>query len=192
MFSLSGSHPWKKRKTGPKNVKSSDIPTVMDRLIQQALNLSLQRMYNSTFSNNSYGFRPGKRAHDAVQQAQDYIHQGYTWVVDIDLEKFFDKVHHGRLMRTLSHRIQDGRVLSIIRKYLQAGVMEGGLIQQNREGTPQGSPLSPILSNIVLDELDKELESRGILIVRYVDDCQIYVGSKRAAERALENMTRFI
>ncbi len=162
------------------------IPTVMDRLIQQAFNLHLQRMYDPIFSNQSYGFRPGKRAHDAVRKAQDYIHQGYTWVVDIDLEKFFDKVYHDRLLRTLSYRIKDGRVLSIIRKYLQAGIMEGGLVQQNREGTPQGSPLSSLLSNIVLDELDKELE------FRYADDCQIYVGSKRAAERTLQNMTRFI
>lgn len=168
------------------------IPTVMDRMIQQALNLYLQSMYDPTFSAQSYGFRPGKRAHDAVRQAKTYINEGYTWVVDIDLEKFFDRVNHDRLMRTLSFRIKDSRVLRIIRKYLQAGIMEDGLTTPNREGTPQGSPLSPLLSNIVLDEMDKELESRGIRFVRFADDCQMYARSKRAAERILKNMTTFI
>ncbi|SFF52281.1 group II intron reverse transcriptase/maturase, partial [Halobacillus alkaliphilus] len=168
------------------------IPTVMDRTIQQALNLYLQSMYDPTFSTQSYGFRPGKRAHDAVRQAKTYINEGYIWVVDIDLEKFFDRVNHDRLMRTLSFRIKDPGVLRLIRKYLQAGIMEGGLTTPNREGTPQGSPLSPLLSNIVLDELDKELESRGIRFVRFADDVQMYAGSKRAAERILKNMTNFL
>lgn len=168
------------------------IPTAMDRLIQQAINLYLQRIYDPSFSNSSFGFRPGKRAHDAVRKAQEYINDGFRWVVDIDLEKFFDRVHHDRLMRTLSYRVKDSRVLRIIRRYLQAGVMENGLTQTNQTGTPQGSPLSPLLSNIVLDELDKELESRGIRFVRYADDCQIYVGSKRAAERTLRNISQFI
>ena len=168
------------------------IPTVMDRTIQQALDLYLQSMYEPTFSTHSYGFRPGKRAHDAVRQAKAYINEGYTWVIDMDLEKFFDRVNHDRLMRTLSFRIKDPRVLRLIRKYLQAGIMEGGLTTPNRQGTPQGSPLSPLLSNIVLDELDKELESRGIRFVRYADDCQMYAGSKRAAERILKNLTTLI
>ncbi|WP_078597867.1 group II intron reverse transcriptase/maturase [Evansella clarkii] len=168
------------------------IPTVMDRLIQQSINLYLQRIYDPTFSKNSYGFRPKRRAHDAVLKAKQYINEGYTWVVDIDLEKFFDKVNHDRLMRTLSYRISDRRVLSIIRKYLQAGIMENGLVRQNDMGTPQGSPLSPLLSNIVLDELDKELEKRSIRFVRYADDCQIYTGSKKAAERIRKNMITFI
>ncbi len=168
------------------------IPTVMDRMIQQALNLYLQSIYDPTFSTQSYGFRPGKRAHDAVRQAKIYINEGYTWVVDIDLEKFFDRVNHDRLMRTLSFRIKDPRVLRLIRRYLQAGIMEGGLTTPNRSGTPQGSPLSPLLSNIVLDELDKELESRGIRFVRFADDVQMYAGSKRAAERILKNMMTFI
>ncbi|WP_347550913.1 group II intron reverse transcriptase/maturase [Pseudalkalibacillus hwajinpoensis] len=168
------------------------IPTAMDRFIQQAINLYLQRIYDPSFSNSSYGFRPGKRAHDAVRKAQEYVNDGYRWVVDIDLEKFFDRVHHDRLMRTLSCRVKDGRILRIIRRYLQAGVMENGLTQTNQAGTPQGSPISPLLSNIVLNELDKELESRGIRFVRYADDCQIYVGSRRAAERILRNISQFI
>ncbi|WP_347552086.1 group II intron reverse transcriptase/maturase [Pseudalkalibacillus hwajinpoensis] len=168
------------------------IPTAMDRFIQQAINLYLQRIYDPSFSNSSYGFRPGKRAHDAVRKAQEYVNDGYRWVVDIDLEKFFDRVHHDRLMRTLSCRVKDGRILRIIRRYLQAGVMENGQTQTNQAGTPQGSPLSPLLSNIVLNELDKELESRGIRFVRYADDCQIYVGSRRAAERILRNISQFI
>ncbi|SFM25591.1 group II intron reverse transcriptase/maturase [Salibacterium qingdaonense] len=168
------------------------IPTVMDRLIQQALNLYLQPIYDPAFSEHSYGFRPGRRAHDAVRKAKQYINEGYTWVVDIDLEKFFDTVNHDRLMRTLSHRIQDGRILRIIRKYLQAGMMDQGVTQANTMGTPQGSPLSPLLSNIVLDEWDKEMEKRGIRFVRYADDCQIYAGSRKAAERIFRKMTRFL
>ncbi|MFB5664404.1 group II intron reverse transcriptase/maturase, partial [Alteribacillus sp. HJP-4] len=168
------------------------IPTVLDRLIQQAINLYLQPIYDPVFSEHSYGFRPGHRAHDAIRKAKKYINEGKTWVVDIDLEKFFDKVHHDRLIRTLSQRIQDGRILRLIRRYLQAGVMENGMTKANDMGTPQGSPLSPLLSNIVLDELDKELEKRGVSFVRYADDCQIYAGSKKAAQRVYQNMLTFI
>lgn len=168
------------------------IPTVMDRLIQQSINLYLQRIYDPTFSEHSYGFRPKRRAHDAVRKAKQYINEGYTWVVDIDLQKFFDKVNHDRLMRTLSCRIEDKRVLRLIRKYLQAGIMENGCVRPNETGTPQGSPLSPLLSNIVLDELDKELEKRDIRFVRYADDCQMYAKSKKAALRIRRKMSTFI
>lgn len=168
------------------------IPTVIDRFLQQAIAQILNESFDSTFSPNSYGFRPNKRGHDAVRQARTFMEQGYRWVVDIDLEKFFDKVNHDRLMRTLSQRVKDGRVLQLIRRYLQAGVMKRGLVSPNTEGTPQGGPLSPLLSNIVLDELDKELEKRGLLFVRYADDCNIYVRSKRAGERIMQNMTMFI
>lgn len=168
------------------------IPTVTDRLIQQAIAQILTQVYDSSFSHNSYGFRPNKRGHDAVRQARNYIKQGYRWVVDIDLEKFFDKVNHDRLMRKLSQRIKDPNLLKLIRRYLQAGVMENGLVNPNTEGTPQGGPLSPLLSNIVLDELDKELEKRGLKFVRYADDCNIYVRSKRAGIRVMESITEFI
>lgn len=168
------------------------IPTVIDRFLQQAIAQILNESFDSIFSPNSYGFRPNKRGHDAVRQARTFMEQGYRWVVDIDLEKFFDKVNHDRLMRTLSQRVKDGRVLQLIRRYLQAGVMKRGLVSPNTEGTPQGGPLSPLLSNIVLDELDKELEKRGLLFVRYADDCNIYVRSKRAGERIMQNMTMFI
>ncbi|ENH95608.1 transposase [Gracilibacillus halophilus YIM-C55.5] len=168
------------------------IPTVTDRLLQQAMAQILTQVYDPTFSEHSYGFRPKRRGHDAVRKAKEYIKEGYRWVVDMDLAKFFDKVHHDRLMRTLSKRIEDKRVLRLIRRYLQAGVMENGLIQPNTEGTPQGGPLSPLLSNIVLDEWDKELERRGLRFVRYADDCQIYVRSKRAGERVRNTMTTFL
>ncbi|HED0876537.1 TPA: group II intron reverse transcriptase/maturase [Campylobacter jejuni] len=173
-------------------VRKLGIPTVIDRFIQQAIAQVLQRIYDPTFSIYSYGFRPNKRGHDAVHQAKSYIQEGYRWVVDIDLEKFFDKVHHDRLMRRLSMKIKDPIVLRLIRRYLQAGVMEGGLVRPNTEGAPQGGPLSPLLSNIVLDELDKELEKRGLRFVRYADDCNIYVRSKRAAYRVMESITSFI
>lgn len=168
------------------------IPTVLDRFIQQAMAQTLNEEYDPTFSKHSYGFRPAKRGHDAVREARKYIKQGYRWVIDMDLEKFFDKVNHDRLMRTLSKRIQDPNVLKLIRRYLQAGVMEGGLIRPNTEGAQQGGPLSPLLSNIVLDELDKELEERGLRFVRYADDCNIYVRSKRAGLRVMESITKFI
>ncbi|WP_404468846.1 group II intron reverse transcriptase/maturase [Sutcliffiella horikoshii] len=173
-------------------VRKLGIPTVIDRFIQQAIAQVLNKEFDPSFSKQSYGFRPNKRGHDAVRQAKLYIKEGYRWVVDIDLEKFFDKVNHDRLMRTLSHRINDPKVLRLIRRYLQSGVMEKGLVSPNTEGTPQGGPLSPLLSNIVLDELDKELESRGLRFVRYADDCNIYVRSKRAGERIMESITTFI
>lgn len=168
------------------------IPTVIDRFIQQAIAQVLTEIYDPTFSKHSYGFRPNKRGHDAVRQAREYIKQGYRWVIDMDLEKFFDKVNHDRLMRTLSKRIQDPNLLKLIRRYLQAGIMEGGLVHPNTEGAPQGGPLSPLLSNIVLDELDKELENRGLHFVRYADDCNIYVRSKRAGQRVMNSITNFI
>ena len=166
------------------------IPTVMDRFLQQAIAQVLTTIYDPTFSNHSYGFRPNRRGHDAVREARSYIKQGYRWVIDMDLEKFFDKVNHDRLMR--SQRVKDPRVLQLIRRYLQAGIMEDGLVHPNTEGAPQGGPLSPLLSNIVLDELDKELEKRGLRFVRYADDCNIYVRSKRAGLRVMENITKFI
>jgi group II intron reverse transcriptase/maturase len=168
------------------------IPTVLDRFIQQAIAQVLTKEYDPTFSKHSYGFRPNKRGHDAVREAREYIRQGYRWVVDVDLEKFFDKVNHDRLMRTLSRRIKDPNVLRLIRRYLQAGILEGGLVRPNTEGTPQGGPLSPLLSNIVLDELDKEFEERGLRFVRYADDCNIYVRSKRAGLRVMKSITKFI
>src|SRR5690625_3589852 len=173
-------------------IRKLGIPTVIDRFLQQAIAQVLTQIYDPTFSDHSYGFRPNKRGHDAVRKARSYLKEGKRWVVDIDLEKFFDKVNHDRLMQKLSERVKDRRVLQLIRRYLQAGVMENGLVQPNTEGTPQGGPLSPLLSNIVLDELDKELESRGLSFVRYADDCSIYVRSKRAGVRTMENITRFI
>lgn len=168
------------------------IPTVTDRLIQQAIAQVLTEIYDPTFSPYSYGFRPNKRGHDAVRKARNYMKQGYRWVIDMDLEKFFDRVNHDRLMRTLSKRIEDPRALKLIRKFLQAGIMEDGLVRPSTEGAPQGGPLSPLLSNIVLDELDKELEQRELHFVRYADDCNIYVRSKRAGLRIMESITRFI
>ncbi len=168
------------------------IPTVLDRFIQQAIAQVLTTIYDPTFSEHSYGFRPNRRGHDAVREARGYIKDGYRWVIDMDLEKFFDKVHHDRLMRTLSQRVKDARVLKLIRRYLQAGIMDGGIVQPNMEGTPQGGPLSPLLSNIVLDELDKELEKRGLRFVRYADDCNIYVRSRRAGLRVMKSITEFI
>ncbi|MGD6969455.1 group II intron reverse transcriptase/maturase [Rossellomorea vietnamensis] len=173
-------------------VRKLGIPTVMDRFIQQAIAQVLNKEFDPLFSKQSYGFRPNKRGHDAVRQAKRYIKEGYRWVVDIDLEKFFDKVNHDRLLRILSYRIKDPKVLQLIRRYLQSGVMEKGLVSPNTEGTPQGGPLSPLLSNIVLDELDKELEKRGLRFVRYADDCNIYVRSKRAGERIMKSITTFI
>lgn len=173
-------------------VRLLGIPTVTDRFIQQAITQILTPIFDPAFSTQSYGFRPNKRGHDAVKQAKRYIEDGYRWVVDIDLEKFFDKVNHDRLMRILSKRIQDRTLLSLIRKYLQSGIMIQGVVTQSEEGTPQGGPLSPLLSNIVLDELDKELEKRGHKFVRYADDCNIYVKSRRAGQRVMESITCFI
>ncbi|BAM46177.1 reverse transcriptase/maturase [Amphibacillus xylanus NBRC 15112] len=173
-------------------VRKLGIPTVTDRLIQQAIAQQLTLVFDPTFSEFSYGFRPNRRAHTAVKQARAYIEEGYRWVVDMDLEKFFDKVHHDRLMARLATRIKDKVLLHLIRQFLQAGVMENGLVSPMTEGTPQGGPLSPLLSNIVLDELDKELEKRGHKFVRYADDFHIYVKSSRAGERVMESITTFI
>src|SRR5690606_18493909 len=173
-------------------VRLLGIPTVTDRLIQQAIAQVLSKIYDPVFSEHSYGFRPNRSAHDAVRKAKGYIKDGYRWVVDMDLEKFFDKVNHDRLMNTLAKRISDKSLLKLIRKYLQAGVMINGVVSITEEGTPQGGPLSPLLSNIVLDELDKELETRGHKFVRYADDCNIYVKSKRAGERTMMSIQRFI
>lgn len=163
-----------------------------DRLIQQAIAQVLSKLYDPTFSRHSYAFRPNRSAHDAVRKAKGYIREGYRWVVDMDLEKFFDKVNHDRLMSTLAKRIKNKTVLKLIRKYLQTGVMINGVVLGIEEGTPQGGPLSPLLSNIVLDELDKELEARGHKFVRYADDCNIYVKSKRAGERTMKSIQRFV
>jgi RNA-directed DNA polymerase len=168
------------------------IPTVLDRFIQQAVMQVLQRRWDGTFSEHSYGFRPGRSAHQAVEQAQQYIAEGYRWVVDLDLEKFFDRVNHDRLMAKIAERVGDRRILKLIRAFLTAGVLEGGLVNPVDEGTPQGGPLSPLLSNIVLDEFDRELEQRGLRFARYADDSNIYVRSKRAGERVMKSITRFI
>ena len=168
------------------------IPTVVDRMVQQAVMQVLQKRWDRTFSDNSYGFRPGRSAHQAVARAQEYIAQGHGWVVDMDLEKFFDRVNHDKLMGQLAKRIQDKRLLKLIRAFLNAGVMENGLVSPSVEGTPQGGPLSPLLSNIVLDALDRELERRGHCFVRYADDCNIYVRSERAGQRVMNGVTRFI
>jgi len=168
------------------------VPTVLDRLIQQATLQVLQRRWDASFSDHSYGFRPGRSAHQAVARAQQYIIEGYGWMVDLDLEKFFDRVNHDRLMARIAQRISDKRLLKLIRAFLTAGVMEGGLVNVVEEGTPQGGPLSPLLSNLVLDELDRELERRGHRFVRYADDCNIYVRSERAGQRVMESVTSFI
>ena len=165
------------------------IPTVLDRFIQQAVMQVLQRSWDRTFSDHSYGFRPGRSAHQAVAKAQQYIAAGYRWVVDLDLEKFFDRVNHDKLMAKIAGRISDKRLLKLIRAFLRAGVMEGGLVSPVDEGTPQGGPLSPLLSNIVLDEFDRELERRGHRFARYADDCNIYVRSRRAGERVMESLS---
>ena len=168
------------------------IPTVLDRFIQQAMLQVLQRSWDRTFSDHSYGFRPGRSAHQAVAKAQQYIAAGYRWVVDLDLEKFFDRVNHDRLMARLALRISDQRMLKLIRAFLRAGVMAEGLVSPVDEGTPQGGPLSPLLSNIVLDELDRELEQRGHRFVRYADDSNIYVRSRRAGGRVMTSISKFI
>ena len=168
------------------------IPTVVDRFIQQAVMQVLQGRWDRTFSEHSYGFRPGRSGHQAVAAAQQHIADGFRWVVDIDLEKFFDRVNHDRLMASVAQRVQDKRLLKLIRAFLNAGVMENGLVSPTDEGTPQGGPLSPLLSNLALDELDRELEKRGHRFVRYADDCNIYVRSERAGERVMESMEHFI
>lgn len=173
-------------------IRMLGIPTVKDRFIQQAIHQELNRYYDPYFSENSYGFRPGRSAHQAIIQASQNIKEGNEWVVDIDLEKFFDKINHDRLMQRLSKGIGDKRLLRLINAFLKTGMMEGGQMEQRTAGTPQGSPLSPLLSNIVLDELDRELERRGHRFCRFADDCNIYVKSKKAGERVMESIVDFL
>jgi RNA-directed DNA polymerase len=173
-------------------VRKLGIPCVLDRFVQQAVLQVLQKRWDPTFSEHSHGFRPGHSARQAVHEAQQYIAEGYRWVVDLDLEKFFDRVNHDRLMAAVAERVADKRMLKLIRAFLEAGVMEDGLVSPVDEGAPQGGPLSPLLSNLVLDELDRELERRGHHFLRYADDCNIYVGSERAGLRVMESVTRFI
>jgi group II intron reverse transcriptase/maturase len=173
-------------------VRELGIPTVLDRLIQQAIAQVLTPMFEEVFSAHSYGFRPGRSAHQAVQQAQAYITEGNEWVVDIDIEKFFDRVNHDMLMARVARVVKDKRVLKLIRAYLNSGVMVNGVVMEREEGTPQGGPLSPLLSNIMLDDLDRELEKRGHKFVRYADDCNIYVKTQRAGERVLEGVKQFL
>lgn len=173
-------------------VRKLGIPTALDRFIQQAVLQVLQERWDRTFSEHSYGFRPRRSAHQAVAQAQAYIAEGYGFTVDIDLEKFFDRVNHDKLMGRVAKRVDDKAMLKLIRAFLNAGVMENGLVSSSEEGTPQGGPLSPLLSNLMLDDLDRELERRGLRFVRYADDCNIYVRSRRAGERVMQSITRFI
>ena len=173
-------------------VRTLGIPTVMDRMIQQALLQGLTPTFDPTFSEDSYGFRAGRSTHQAVQRAREHIAAGHRWVVDLDLEKFFDRVNHDVLMARVAKRVKDKRVLRVIGRYLRAGIMEGGVTSFRREGTPQGGPLSPLLSNILLDDLDKELERRGHRFVRYADDFQVYVKSERAGERVLASLEGFL
>ena len=168
------------------------IPTVVDRVIQQAMLQELERIFDPDFSDYSYGFREGRSAHQALEKASEYVKEGYEWVVDIDLEKFFDKVNHDILMDRLSRKVGDKRVLKLIRRYLQSGIMQNGVVMERQAGTPQGSPLSPLLSNIMLDELDKELERRGHKYVRYADDGNIYVRSEKAGARVLKSIRHFL
>ena len=166
-------------------VRELGIPTVLDRFIQQCVLQVLQPIFDPTFSEHSHGFRPGRRAHDAVREAQRYIQDGRRWVVDVDLEKFFDRVNHDVLMGKLENRIGDGRLHRIIRRYLKAGVLADGVVVERHEGTPQGGPLSPLLANVLLDEVDKELERRGHAFDRYADDCNVYALSERAGRRVM-------
>jgi RNA-directed DNA polymerase len=175
-----------------KGVRTLGIPTVLDRMIQQALLQALTPIVDPTFSDASYGFRPGRSTHQAVQRAREHIAAGNRWVVDVDLERFFDLVNHDVLMARVARRVKDKRVLRLIRRYLQAGIMDGGLVSPRTEGTPQGGPLSPLLSNILLDELDKELEQRGHRFVRYADDCNVYVRSEAAGKRVMASLERFL
>ena len=173
-------------------VRLLGIPTVVDRVIQQAIAQELTQIFDPGFSENSYGFRPGKSAHQAVIAARRHIEQGYSWTVDIDLEKFFDKVNHKKLMSLVARKVKDERVLRLISRYLESGIMMNGVKVKSEEGTPQGGPLSPLLANIMLDDLDKELEKRGHKACRYADDCNIYVKSQKAGERVMEGISHFI
>jgi group II intron reverse transcriptase/maturase len=173
-------------------VRLLGIPTVVDRVVQQAVAQVLIPIYEKKFSGNSYGFRPGRSAHQAIERSRTYINEGYIWTVDIDLEKYFDTVNQDKLMRILSRDVKDGRVLSLIRKFLVSGVMINGVVMETEEGVPQGGNISPLLSNVMLHELDCELEKRGLRFCRYADDCNIYVKSQKAAERVMKSITRFI
>jgi RNA-directed DNA polymerase len=173
-------------------VRKLGIPTVLDRFVQQAVMQVLQRQWDPTFSNHSYRFRPQRSAHQAVARAQQNLSEGFRWVVDLDLEKFFDRVNHDKLIGQIAKRVEDKRLLKLIRAFLNAGMMENGPVSPSVEGTPQGGPLSPLLSNLVLDELDRELERRGHRFARYADDCNIYVRSEQAGRRVMESITRFI
>ena len=179
-------------KPNGKGMRQLGIPTVIDRLIQQALHQVMLPIFDCDFSKSSYGFRPCRSAHQAVLAARAYVASGRRWVVDMDLEKFFDRVNHDVLMARITVKVKDKRVLGLIRRYLQAGVLADGVVSQRTEGTPQGGPLSPLLSNIILDDLDRELEKRGHAFCRYADDCNIYVRSKRAGERVLVSVTQFL
>jgi RNA-directed DNA polymerase len=173
-------------------VRQLGIPTVMDRIIQQAIYQELVFVFEPTFSEHSYGFRLGRKAQQAILKAQEYIREGCEWVVDIDLEKFFDRVNHDILMSRVARKVKDKKILLLIRRYLQAGVMENGLVHNTEEGTPQGGPISPLLSNIMLDDFDKELERRGLRFARYADDCNIYVKSEKAGRRVMESVVKFL
>lgn len=175
-----------------KGMRMLGIPVVLDRLIQQAILQVLTPIYDPTFSENSYGFRPGRSTHGAILKAREYVTEGHDWVVDMDLEKFFDRVNHDVLMSRIARRVKDKRLMRLVRRYLQAGMMEGGITSPRTEGTPQGGPLSPLLSNILLDELDKELESRGHLFCRYADDFNVYVKSEAAGTRVMKSLTAFL
>ena len=179
-------------KPGGKGMRQLGIPTVLDRLIQQALLQVLTPIFDPGFSDNSFGFRPGRSAGQAVQQAREFSEKGYQWVVDMDLEKFFDNVNHDILMSRIGRKVKDRRILKLIRSYLRAGIMDNGVVVASVKGTPQGGPISPLLSNIMLDDLDKELEKRGHKFCRYADDCNIYVRTERSGLRVLESITRFL
>lgn len=179
-------------KPGGKGMRMLGIPTVVDRFIQQAVLAVLTPIFDPTFSDASYGFRPGRSQHQAIKAAREHVEAGNRWVVDMDLEKFFDRVNHDVLMARVARRVKDKRLLRLIRSFLEAGIMFEGVVQDHEEGTPQGGPLSPLLSNILLDDLDKELESRGHVFCRFADDCNIYVRSKSAGERVMESVTRFL
>ncbi len=179
-------------KPGRKGLRLLGIPTVTDRVIQQALHQVMVPLWDKEFSGYSYGFRAGRSAHQAIRQSREYVAEGRRWVVDMDLEKFFDRVNHNILMDRVARKVRDKRVLKLIRRYLKAGILVGGVVEVPQQGTPQGGPLSPLLSNILLDDLDKELERRGHAFCRYADDCNIYVGSRKAGERVLSSISRFL